>query len=239
MATGGLVAYEDQSAATDRETLLAVRDYFVGNGTPASSFQSWTGEMASDSGVGIFRSGWRGVTLNGAGRVEKLWLDERDLQGDIPRELGSLGALVELNLSKNELTGSVPPELGALRNLRLLALNQNFRPKASGSQGATDGLSELPAGLGHLTELRRLVLDDNPFLRGELPLEMGNLTNLEYVYFQDTGLSGCLPPPIRQNFTPTLVSLADKIVMSLFIEKVKTRVTALTKGTDGGTGRGG
>ena len=63
--------------------------------------------MRSDSGVGVFRSGWRGVTLDGQGRVVKLWLDERQLQGEIPPQLGSLGQLEELNLSKNELTGPV------------------------------------------------------------------------------------------------------------------------------------
>ena len=97
--------------------------------------------MRSDSGVGIFRSVWRGVTLNGAGRVVKLWLDERQLQGEIPAQLGSLGQLVELNLSKNELTGPVPPAQVPQRNLRLLALNQNFTPKGGGAAGATDGTS--------------------------------------------------------------------------------------------------
>ena len=218
--------YDRQSAATDRQTMLAVRNHFTANGTPESSFASWQGEMRSDSGVGIFRRGWRGVTLNGEGRVVKLWLDERQLQGEIPPQLGSLGQLVELNMSKNELTGPVPPELGHLRNLRLLALNQNFTPKASGASGAADGLGGmLPPHLGHLGELRRLVLDDNPFLVGELPLELGNLTNLEHINLQDTGFSGCLPPPLRQNFSPTLGSLLNEVVQDLTIGRVKLLMT--------------
>ena len=85
----------------------------------------------------------------------KLWLDERQLKGNIPGQLGNLGHLVELNLSKNELTRSVPSALGNLHNPRLLALNQNFTPKSSGAQGATNGLSgRLPAHLGNLGELR-------------------------------------------------------------------------------------
>lgn len=217
------VALERQSAATDRAALLAIRDHFEANGTPESSFASWQGEMRPDS---VFRPGWRGVTLDREGRVEKLWLDERQLRGDIPAQIGDLGQLEELNLSKNELTGFVPAELGNLRNLELLALNQNFTPKASGSRGATDGLrGRLPAELGHLGELRRLPLDDNPFLGGPLPLEMGNLTNLEYVYFQGTGFSGCLPPPIRQNFSPTLGSLFNELLQGLTIGRVKVLMT--------------
>ena len=219
----GIVPYARQYDDTDRETLLAVRDHFLGNGTPASSFQSWQGEMQSDNGlIGPLRRGWRGVTLNSDGRVVRLWLDERDLRGDIPAALGSLGQLQELNLSKNQLTGSVPEELGHLRNLRLLALNQNFTPKAQGSRGATDGLSgRLPAALGNLGELRRLSLDDNPFLSGDLPLELGNLTNLKYIYLQDTGFSGCLPPPIRQNFSPTLASLLNELLQDLTSDRLK------------------
>ena len=43
----GLTPYARQYDRTDREALLAVRDHFVGNGTPATSFQSWQGEMQS------------------------------------------------------------------------------------------------------------------------------------------------------------------------------------------------
>ena len=224
--TAGLKAYNFQTSETDRETMLAVKAHFERNGAPANSFDSWEGEMKSESGVWPLRRGWHGVTLNDAGRVVKLWLDERDLRGNIPRQLGSLGQLVELNLSKNELAGSVPPALGNLRNLRLLALNQNFTPKSSGAQGATAGLSgRLPEALGNLGELRRLVLDDNPFLGGELQLELGNLTNLEFIYLQDTGFSGCLPPPIRQNFSPTLASLLNQVLQELTINRIKLLMT--------------
>ena len=74
-------------------------------------------------------------------------------------------------------------------------------------------------------ELRRLALDDNPFLFGQLPLELGNLTNLEHIYLQDTGFSGCLPPPLRQNFSPTLGSLLNEVVQDLTIDRVKLLMT--------------
>ena len=157
----GIVPYARQYDDTDRDTLLAVRDHFLGNCTPASSFESWQGEMQSDAGIGPLRSGWRGVTLDAEGRVVKLWLDERDLRGDMPAALGNLG------------------------------------------------------------ELRRLSLDDNPFLSGDLPLELGNLTNLKYIYLQDTGFTGCLPPPVRQNFSPTLASLLNELLQDLTSDRLK------------------
>ena len=227
--TAGLVGYDRQNATSDRRALLAIRDHFISNGAPAEEFKSWQGDLQSDSGVGPLRSGWRGVSLNSQGRVEKLSLDERSLQGDIPAALGSLGRLVELNLSKNELTGPLPASLANLRQLRLLALNQNFTPKGTGSP--QEGLSgRLPPELGHLGELRRLVLDDNPFLTGQLPLELGNLSNLEYIYLQDTGFSGCLPPPIRQNFSPTLGSLINKLVQGLTVNQIKALAKTKVEG---------
>ena len=79
--TAGLKAYNFQTSETDKETLPAVKAHFERNGAPASSFESWEGEMKSESGVWPLRSGWRGVWLNSSGRVVKLWLDERQLKG--------------------------------------------------------------------------------------------------------------------------------------------------------------
>ena len=60
-----------------------------------------------------------------------------------------------------------------------------------------------------------------PFLVGELPLELGNLTSLEHIHLQDTGFSGCLPPPIRQQFAPTPFSLVNKVLHAFTIERIK------------------
>ncbi len=50
---------------------------------------------------------------------------------------------------------------------------------------------------------------------------MGNLTNLEYIYLQRTGFDGCLPPPLRPNFSPTLASLLNELVEGLMVGKLK------------------
>ena len=47
--------------------------------------------MQSESGVSFLRQDWRGVTLNDQGRVVKLWLDERDLRGNIPLNWAAWG----------------------------------------------------------------------------------------------------------------------------------------------------
>ena len=51
---------------------------------------------------------------------------------------------------------------------------------------------EIPAQLGALSELERLVIDDNQ-LSGEIPVELGNLSNLQWLDLDRNLLSGPIP----------------------------------------------
>ena len=55
--TSALAPYNQQSASTDRTALLAVKNHFILNGTPESSFKSWTAPLRVPSSPGR-------VTLN-------------------------------------------------------------------------------------------------------------------------------------------------------------------------------
>ena len=211
------VPTENQTYETDKETLLAVRDHFLAyEENDAGQFSGWqAGSSLEDWDQDIKLD-----EVDGQTRVVGLYLDGRGLRGDIPKELSGLGQLAYLNLSKNELTGAVPPELGHLRNLRLLALNQNYYEKHSilnSTQfaGAVNGLrGPLPEELGHLRNLRHLPLDDNAYLTGDVPPELGNLVNLRYVHFQNSGLTGCIPPNLQDIFgTSLIVELVTDITL--------------------------
>ena len=54
---------------------------------------------------------------------------------------------------------------------------------------------EIPPELGNLTNLKRLGLSDNR-LTGAIPPEIGNLSNLDWLAFADNRLSGAIPPQI-------------------------------------------
>ena len=90
-------------------------------------------------------------------------------------------------------------------------------------EAATAGSVRCWGFLGHLGELRRRPLDDNPFLGGELPHELGNLTNLECIYLQDTRFDGCLPPPLASLFN----ELVEGLTIGRFKELVSDRVRAV------------
>ena len=51
---------------------------------------------------------------------------------------------------------------------------------------------EIPTELGGLTNLYSLYLSDNQ-LSGTIPAELGSLTNLEFVYISGNQLTGCIP----------------------------------------------
>ena len=112
---------------------------------------------------------WEGVTMEN-GRVVGLLLEEFDLTGAVPAEIGRLSALKELNLDYNQLTGPVPAEIGQLTSLEELNLGYNQ-------------LTSVPAEIGQLTSLRELVLYDNQLT--SLPAEIGRLASLT-----ELGLSG-------------------------------------------------
>ena len=99
----------------DRDKLVAL--YNSANG---ANWKDWTNWL-SDRPIGE----WRGVTADSNGRVTRLWLDDNNLSGQIPDELGSLTRLETLALSQNQLYGHIPSELGNLSNLTTIRLSGN------------------------------------------------------------------------------------------------------------------
>lgn len=226
---------ERQSLDSDKTALLAIRQYFIdyekgddGEG-PVNEYDDGGENVYTftrdDSLIGGRNfnwpaqghiSQWHGVTVEN-GRVVRLEITERLLEGEIPPEVGDLGALKRLNLSRNRLSGPIPKELGNLVNLEHLSLNGKrdlCGQKYDGTNCDANRLSgEIPKGLGHLTKLKALHLHENNF-EGEVPLELGNATGLgpnndnldqndpqlREVNFSSSGLTGCLPPNLQGNF---------------------------------------
>ena len=118
-----------------------------------------------------------------------LWLQDNQLNGNIPKELGNLTDLVNLRLHRNKLTGPVPEELGNLTNLIYLELNKN---QLSGNIPAgTDDMNN-PTGLAKLANLQYLWLHNNQ-LNGPIPPALGGLTRLRWLYLNHNRLSGNIP----------------------------------------------
>ena len=124
---------------------------------------------------------WEGIRVARPYAVVSLELEQRDLTGIIPPELGQLTELEELNLSGNWLTGIIPPELGRLDDLELLDLSYNL---LTGS---------LPGEWGGLARLREARLNNND-LNGAIPPGLGDAPVLLRLYMQYNELGGSIPP---------------------------------------------
>lgn len=128
-------------------------------------------------------STWEGITLNAAGCVEEIRIDEEYVVGTLPPELGDLSSLIKLDLGSNSFAGNIPPELGNLTNLTFLNLSDN------------NFTGNIPSELGNLSSLTAMYLTYNQ-LSGSIPPELGNLTNLIVLSLGTNQLSGNIPPEL-------------------------------------------
>ncbi len=187
---------------------------------------------------------WHGVATDSAGRVSRLRLDDNQLTGEIPAQLGQLANLQRLSLGWNQLTGEIPPALGQLANLQYLWLRRNQLtgeiPLELGQLVNLQGLSlgenqltgEIPPELGQLGNLQQYLYLDANQLTGEIPPELGQLANLQYLHLDANQLTGEIPPELGQlanlqylhlganqltgEIPPALGQLANLLVVGLY-----------------------
>jgi Leucine-rich repeat (LRR) protein len=138
---------------------------------------------------------WFGVNTEN-GHVVELWLDNNQLSGPIPAELGDLANLRVLQLSDNQLTGDIPVELGGLANLVSMWMGVN---QLTGS---------IPAELGQLMNLQSLSLSVN-LLTGGIPPEIGALAHLKDLWLDRNQLTGSIPPALGGLAQLHILQLSD------------------------------
>ena len=141
-------------SSSDRAALVAL--YNATDGANWKNNDNWL----SEAPIGK----WFGVDTDASGRVLDLNLEDKQLSGTIPPELGNLTNLRTLSAWGNEFTGPIPPELGNLASLIILDLSGN---RLSGA---------IPPELGSLANLQLLAVRHNQ-LTGTIPPELGNLAS--------------------------------------------------------------
>ncbi|KAF8391021.1 hypothetical protein HHK36_023321 [Tetracentron sinense] len=112
------------------------------------------------------------------------------IQGVIPRTLGNLCKLQELHLSGSDITGGISEFLNGLSectnsSLELLDFSYN---ELSGN---------LPESLGHLINLRYLLLSHNSFW-GSIPASIGSLWSLKELDLGYNRMNGTIPKSMGQ-----------------------------------------
>ncbi|KAJ1265109.1 hypothetical protein BS78_08G053600 [Paspalum vaginatum] len=123
---------------------------------------------------------------NGMPKMSYLELDNNDLTGHIPSELGNCTSLSLLNLASNSLEGQVPDQISKLGKLVVLKLQNN---KLSGV---------VPSTFSDLTSLSTLNLSLNSF-SGVIPEGIFKLPMLSNLYFQGNKISGAIPVSVSSS----------------------------------------
>ena len=183
---------ENPGLVEDCRTLLGMRDKLAGFGE--------TLPWRSDTPIGR----WEGVKVSGKPlRVRRLYISDHLIQGglygQVPPEIGNLGALRELTIEWTHIHGRIPREIGRLENLESLEVIYTLIG------------GNIPAEMGELENLESLVLQNN-LLSGHIPPEIGNLRNLRVLdlrvrdpRIQGSRLTG--PIPVELGNLPNLTSL--------------------------------
>ena len=157
-----------------REALIAL--YKATNGDNWTNNTNW----CSDKPI----SEWYGVTADGLTPNNPpgmlLFLDNNNLVGELPQEIGNLKNLILLRMDANKLSGSIPESIGDLTQVREIYLEGN---QLSGS---------IPESIGNLTQVREIHLEGNQ-LSGSIPQSIGNLINIKSFHVGHNNLEGTLP----------------------------------------------
>ncbi|GLJ20838.1 hypothetical protein SUGI_0379990 [Cryptomeria japonica] len=185
--------------------------------------------------------------------LQEVYMWGNQLTGEIPSSVSNWTQLQLLDLSKNQLRGTVPLEFGKMQQLRRLYLwRNNF---VSGSNGlsiltvltncssleqlalATNYLTgvlpssigrlsnsfsfldlhlneivgNIPDEIGNLTDLAFLSLEANQ-LNGTIPSALGKLPNLERLYLSSNNLQGRIPESFGQSKKLGLLILSNNML---------------------------
>ncbi|GLJ43849.1 hypothetical protein SUGI_0913870 [Cryptomeria japonica] len=123
--------------------------------------------------------------LWGAFNLKEMLLNDNKLEGKISAAIGEGKNLSRLNISNNRFEGRIPEQVGQLTNLQILEASNN---RLSGP---------IPRELGSLSLLNILYLDFN-FLSGEIPREMVSLQKLNQLNLSHNQLTGEIPAFLSQ-----------------------------------------
>ena len=114
--SGALPADASEGLTTDCQALWAFYRNLTGREALATGDGAW--------GAGTTLANWTGVVVS-AGRIERLRVSAKGLEGSISPQLGNVTELEELYLNNNQLTGAIPVDLQRLTKLTTLFLGGN------------------------------------------------------------------------------------------------------------------
>ncbi|XP_021756793.1 putative leucine-rich repeat receptor-like serine/threonine-protein kinase At2g24130 [Chenopodium quinoa] len=130
------------------------------------------------------------------------------LSGHVPLALSESTKLKWVDLESNNLTGEVPSKV--LRKMPMLQFVYLSYNDFVGHDGNTN-LEPFFASLASASDLQELELAGNN-VGGNLPTNIGNLTNLVQLHLDDNLIYGSIPPQISNLVNLTLLNLSSNLL---------------------------
>ena len=142
-------------------------------------------------------------------------ISEPGITGTIPTNITQLKNLKYLNITETSVSGEIIAELGDMENLEelIISLNANIT-------------GNIPATLGNITTLKKLILHNLPLTdESKIPIELGNLINLNYLSITSCNLDGTIPTEVFNLSDLIYLSFSDNSLYG----KIETDFENLTK----------
>lgn len=191
------IAVGSPAIRQEYEALRAIYEQLGGSSWKEST--NWVTNEALDT--------WSRVKIDSTGRVTSLQLEENDLSGTLPAEIGTFARLRRLDMDLNwDIIGPIPAAIGDLESLEFLKLSSTGLsgplPREIGKLANLGELllhftqlTSIPPEIGDLAKLRLL----HGFLsrfEGPPPASIGNLQDLRDLWLNGNRFAGAIPPEI-------------------------------------------
>nr|XP_016477766.1 PREDICTED: probable LRR receptor-like serine/threonine-protein kinase At3g47570 [Nicotiana tabacum] len=147
-------------------------------------------------------------SISNSSNLKELYLNNNKFSGPLPNSLGDLRQLERLTLFENNLSSphlSILTSLANCRSLKVLAISDNplngVLPDSIGNLssslelfglGETEIRGQIPLGIGNLSNLNTFSISRND-LTGSVPRSICDLHNLQGFYLYHNRLNGPLP----------------------------------------------
>ncbi|XP_035546554.1 probable LRR receptor-like serine/threonine-protein kinase At3g47570 [Juglans regia] len=145
--------------------------------------------------------------------LEEIFLGMNELSGTIPASISNASQLIKVDLSNNSFSGLIPKTLGNLRLLQLLNLELNnltieslelsifsyfsnnaYLNQLLLSMNPLNGV--IPNSIGNLSSFLKTIDLTGCNIKGNIPIDIGNLSRLTYMSLGGNDLAGPIPTTI-------------------------------------------